>query len=68
MGVAVCTLQLMAGEPLKSPPVAAVQAQDVFWAPKFQVIRERTIPIHGIICNGMSGRCAMRQDKKSRVI
>lgn len=33
-----------AGDPLHAPPVGRVKAQDTFWAPKFQVIRERTIP------------------------
>jgi len=44
LGIAICAVKLIAGEPLKSPPVDAVKAQDVFWAPKFQVIREKTIP------------------------
>lgn len=33
-----------AAAPLQSPLVSGVQAQDVFWAPKFQVVRERTLP------------------------
>lgn len=42
--MALWTWVMSAAEPLQCPPLSRVKVQDAFWAPKFQIIRERTIP------------------------